>query len=760
MIERDPRPRSSPNKLSLAHWAAFYRDQARLIWEWRATRLSLVRRAILFCFGTMASLLIISTLSPNLKIDSPLTLVLAAFALTVLNAATRPVLLLALSPLPAVAVPIAGILIQLVFILLIGGLLPGIQVGSIAAAIADAVMLSILNALLAETLRASDDDSFHGTQVRRLAAREFGKPEEPTAGLLMIQIDGLSLPVLQNAMRAGRMPTLDRLIRHGESKLDPWFALLPPVTPVSQAGILYGNNDDMPGFRWFEKRSDTLLVANTPEGATEINRRLSDGHGLLADDGASIGNLLNGDAARSYLTMATIEEPPSPEDPRRLRGIFVSQVNYIRLLVLTIGEVVKELYQRERQRARGIEPRIHRDLSYAMERALTNVALRNLTTALVIEEMFAGAPAIYVDYTGYDALAHHAGPERAESFDALDGIDRTIGSMLKAARETPRPYRFVVLSDHGQCLGTPFSEVYGELLEDVARRLMGIEPGAAAIPPAEFQHVGELILGEFGRGSSARARATRLARRVRRRAATAPDPGELVAAASGNLVLLYLTVAEERLDRDQIDRLYPDLIPGLLAHSGVAVVLVHSEADGPIVLGRDGQHDLESGRILGRDPLGGLGLFPEESLRRIDGFQNTGDLCVIGPYDEATGEVVSYEGLVGSHGGLGGHQQEPFLLHPMDLPVIEERLVGAPAVHVVLCRWLRSLAQDRPDADPGGSDGSTPPSSEAPAAPDGEPSASSPPDLGSRHSPGEAVGAHATAESAPAERSVPPARRD
>ena len=261
-------------------------------------------------------------------------------------------------------------------------------------------MLTVLNAIFAEILRASDDDSYHGAQVRQLAAREFGKPGSSVPGLLMVQIDGLSLPVLQNQMRAGRMPTLDRLVRSGESRIDPWFALLPPVTPVSQAGILHGNNDDMPGFRWFEKRSKTLLVANTPEGASEILSRRSDGHGLLADDGASIGNLLTGDAARSYLTMATIEDSPSPDDPRRLRGIFVSQVNYIRLIVLTIGEIAKEFYQRERQQARGVEPRIKRDLHYALERALTNVSLRNLTTALVIEEMFGSAPSIYVDYTG------------------------------------------------------------------------------------------------------------------------------------------------------------------------------------------------------------------------------------------------------------------------------------------------------------------------------------------------------------------------
>jgi uncharacterized membrane protein YvlD (DUF360 family) len=681
MIERREREPAPSSGRLLAGAVAFYRDQARLIWEWRAKRLALARRAIFSYVATTAALWLISSLSHDLAIQDTRTLLVAALLLTVLNAAARPVLLLVLSPLPGLAVQLAGVAAQLVFVLLIARFLPGMTIGSLSAAIADAIMLSVLNAVLAELLRAADDDSYHGSQVRSLAAREFSKPEASTPGLLMIQIDGLSLPVLRNAMRAGRMPTLDGLLRHGASRLDPWAALLPPVTPVSQAGILHGNNDEMPGFRWFEKGSGKLLVANTPQGAAAMLDRVSDGRGLLADDGASIGNLVTGDAARSYLTMATIEERSDPGDPRRLRGLFISQVNYLRLLVLTIGEVVKELYQRERQRARGIEPRMHRNVSYALERALTNVALRNLTTALVIEEMFGGAPAIYVDYTGYDALAHHVGPEREEAFDALDGLDRTIGSLRKAARETPRPYELVVLSDHGQCLGTPFSQRYGELLEDVARRLMGVEPGTPVPGDGEFRHAADVVLGEIGRGPSFTARATRLAHHPHTASpAAAGDVGELVACASGNLALLYLTAAPGRIEREEIDRRYPNLI------------LVHSSVDGPIALSRQGSNHLATGRVVGIDPLGAAGPYAADSLRRIDTFVNVGDICVIGPYDEASGEVVSHEELVGSHGGLFGRQAEPFILHPADLSIGDAPLVGAPAVNAVLRRWLTTLA--------------------------------------------------------------------
>ncbi len=692
-----------PLRSASAYWRAFYADQARLIWEWRSTRLALVRRALLTLVASALALEIVATLSPNLTLGGPEALLLAALLLTILNAIARPILLLVLSPFPVIVLQVAGLVVEVLVVLAIGRFVPGVEVNGLGAAIFDAVVLSALHAVFAEVLRASDDDSYHGTQVRRLAAREFGRPRIPDPGLLMIQIDGLSMPLLEAQMRAGRMPTLARLVRSGEYEVDPWHPLLPPVTPVSQAGFLHGSNDDMPGFRWFEKQTKAMIVANTPDGAREILRRRSDGRGLLADDGASIGNLVTGDAPRSYLTMATIaDDTPNDGDPRRLRGIFVSQVNYLRLAVLTIGELLKESYQRERQRGRAVVPRIDRNLHYALERALTNVALRNLTTALVMEEMFSGAPSIYVDYTGYDALAHHVGPERTEAIDALDGLDRTIASVLRAARETRRPYRLVVLSDHGQCLGVPFSQEYGEPLEAVARRLMGdTSTRPARRAQREYDGSGRLILGELGRGRGARSA---VARRASRRRPTAPAPaddGDLVVCASGNLALLYFTCSDGRLAREEIDDRYPDLIDGLLDHPGVGIVMVRSALDGPVVLGREGRHDLLTGQVTGNDPLLRYGPLAARSLRRLDGFANTGDLVVIGPYDEQTREVVSYEDLVGSHGGLGGWQVRPFVLHPVDLPIADAPLIGAVAVHDELRGWLRSLraeAEGGPDA--------------------------------------------------------------
>jgi hypothetical protein len=478
--------------------------------------------------------------------------------------------------------------------------------------------------------------------------------------------------------------------------------MLPPTTPASQGGILHGNNDGIAGFRWYEKATARLLVANHPEDAAEIVRRISDGAGLLSDDGASIGNLVTGDAPRSYLTMATIDRRAPAHDERRMRGFFVTTVNYIRLVVLMAGEVAKELYQAERQRGWSVEPRMHRDLHFAIERAATNIALRTVSTALVIEEMYGGAPTIYVDYTGYDAISHHCGPERAEAIDALEGIDRAIGSLLKAARYTGRPYRMVVLSDHGQCLGATFQQRYGRPLEAViAEQLPGTMTVVGTTDSVESAGYGRRIAAEFGRGSGlgplvARRLPSGLRRaggRAGRGAGSGADaaPPDVVVASSGNLAHVYFTSDPGRMTLEVIEARYPGLVDALAQHPGIGAVIARAAAGHALVLGANGRRDLSASPPDDGDLLADFGPRAAEDLRRLEGFATAGDLILLGSVDGVTGEVTGFEELVGSHGGLGSWQAEPFILCPATLTLADDPPVGAPALYRQLMAWKAQL---------------------------------------------------------------------
>jgi len=62
------------------------------------------------------------------------------------------------------------------------------------------------------------------------------------------------------------------------------------------------------------------------------------------------------------------------------------------------------------------------------------------------------------------------------------------------------------------------------------------------------------------------------------------------------------------------------------------------------------------------------------------------------------GHVHAFEGQVGSHGGIGGPQNEAIFIHPSELEIDEAlreivdgtaMLVGGEAVHAQLLRWLR-----------------------------------------------------------------------
>jgi uncharacterized membrane protein YvlD (DUF360 family) len=639
-------------------------------------------------------------LLPGLSIDGPGALLLAGLLLATLDRCSDVVLHWLLVAWPIFIAQTVGLVVQFVAIVVLADAMPGVAVNGLMAAVWGAVLITLLNSLFAEVVSVSDDDSYYGVLVRRLVARDFGRASEPNPGLLVVQIDGLSLPVLHQALRSGRVPVLGRLVREGEATLHPWIALLPPTTPASQAGILHGHNDGIAGFRWYEKASKRLLVANHPDDAAEIESRISNGKGLLADDGASVGNLVSGDAPRSYLTMATIAEKASPDDERRMRGLFVTTVDYIRLLVLMFGEMAKELYQAERQRARSVEPRMRRDLHFAVERAVTNIALRTVSTALVIEEMACSAPIIYVDYTGYDAISHHCGPEREEAIDALDGIDRAIGSLIKAARHTRRSYRLVVLSDHGQCLGATFQQQYGLPLEAVIAALLPATTTVVGTTDSvESAGIGRRIAAEFGRGSSmGPLLAGRLRRAVGHPGLGAAAPlADVVVCSSGNLAHVYFTAESDKMTREAIEKLYPGLIQGLANHPGIGALVVRSEAGHALVAGPHRRLDLTAGLPDGSDLAADYGPRAAENLIRLEGFPNAGDLILLGAFDRASGHVTGFEELIGSHGGLGGWQTEPFILCPATMKLDEDLPVGAPALYRQLVAWRTQLSGEGGD---------------------------------------------------------------
>ena len=383
-------------------------------------------------------------------------------------------------------------------------------------------------------------------------------------------------------------------------------------------------------------------------------------------------------------------------------SFFLSPSGYLRSFTLFVGEFIKERFQARRTRRSGVQPQMHRGMKYAGMRAASNVLLRDVNVSLIIEEMYRGANVIYADFTDYDELAHHCGPERVESFEALDGVDRAIGTLAKAAEDAPRPYRFIVLSDHGQSLGLTFKQRYGQSLGEVVRDLMS---GRATVVQTETKAEGSTFVNAFlseitqssGVGPSV-ARAA-LANRTHdgvvdldeEEIPPPADEATIAVVGSGNLGLVYFTGHDHRLTVKELEDLHPGLIGKLAEHPGVGLLMVRSQVHGPMAFGPRGVRYLEDGRVEGEDPTEIFGPHTVMSLLREDAMTHAPDLLLLSQYDPVMGEVAAFEELIGSHGGLGGPQTEPFILHPSDWTLDEEVPLGAPAIYRNIRRWLESV---------------------------------------------------------------------
>ena len=460
--------------MTSATWATVRRRlllAVRLLSEWRPT-VAWIRSLVRTGVTNFVVLTITFWLLPGVRASGgPMALVNLMIVLALVGMAMRWVLLGVAVLVGGIGVLLLGTVLQTIVMFTGLRLADGVSVDSFL----DAWIASWLAAILATWINwladAGSDDVFLRQTLRRMARNRFDAPPD-RPGVLIVQLDGLSEPLLSWAVKAGNLPNLGRWVRTGTHTMVGWHTGMPATTPASQAGIMHGDATQVPAFRWYEKESRRLVVTNRPRDAADVERRISTGRGLLADGGVSISNVFSGDAPTGLLTFSNAGLPG-----RSARGYLTfvaSPYGLARALVLSIGEMLKEVQQARRQRRRNVYPRVTRHAAYVALRAVTNVVLRDLNVSLIAEQMSRGAPVIYCDFVDYDEVAHHAGPLRPESMQTLEGLDRVLGTLHRLAANAARRYEIVVLSDHGQSQGATFRQRYGEMLEDVVAVVLDV----------------------------------------------------------------------------------------------------------------------------------------------------------------------------------------------------------------------------------------------------------------------------------------------
>jgi uncharacterized membrane protein YvlD (DUF360 family) len=680
----------------------FYKTQVRILWEWRGGPWALVKRLAITLIVSTLALILTAAIMPGVTIGRVLDAVVAVVLMSLFNAIVRPVLLVIAAGRSLILLAVLVLILQVVTFLVIAPLAGGVHLNGFLTALIASFVYAAFNTALTAILGVDRDGSYFGLLVSSLMTKS-GAAKSDKPGLVIIQIDGLAYPILAGRMRAGSVNNMASLVRDGSHKLSRWEAILPSMTSASQAGILHGNNDGIPAFRWYERDREHLMVSSNPVDAGEIVRRVSNGEGLLSNNGVSICNLMSGDATRAYFTTAVIKaEGGGIGESKAFLSFFMSPSGYLRSFTMFVAEFIKERFQARRTVRSGVTPRMHRGMKYAGMRAASNVLLRDVNTSLIIEEMYRGANVIYADFTDYDELAHHCGPERVESFQALDGVDVAVGTLMKAAEDAPRPYKFIVLSDHGQSLGATFKQRYGQGLGELVRDLMG---GRATVIESKTAAEGSTFVNAFlseitrskGVGPSV-ARAALADQTVdgvvdldHEEIPPPADEGTISVVGSGNLGLVWFTGFDQRLTAEEIREKHPQLLAKLAVHPGIALMLVRSSEFGAMAIGRDGVRYLDQDRVEGTDPTTLFGEHTVMSLKREDAMTHAPDILFLSQYDPEMGEVAAFEELIGSHGGLGGPQNQPFILHPTDWDLDEDVPLGAPAIYRNIRAWLESI---------------------------------------------------------------------
>lgn len=499
--------------------------------------------------------------------------------------------------------------------------------------------------------------------VRRL--RLGAAPVPDRRRLLIVQIDGLSWAVLEDAMAKGRAPFLARLVRQRGYRMAPMSVGLPTSTPAFQMAAMYGVRPDIPGFHYHDKRRHADIYFPRGGDAAHVEATQAAGRRGIVLDGGTYGCVFTGGAASNLLTFAMLKRPTGAGLLRTISMAVVLAWVALKGSVVSAIELSRALL---RMAADPLSVSTDGWKWLAIKIGIS-VWLRELFTLAVAHDLYAGVGAIYVNYLDYDVVAHAWGPRHRRALRALRRVDASIHRLWRILRRVPEyRYDLHVLSDHGQATCRPYRRVTGgppieqalfddffdpstparhEVVEGRGRRLIrGLRSYRSRRAPGLFQRFVNYLERDFYRVLGE-------APDVRQRA------GIRVISAGPNAFVYFLD-SPEPLTLEEIEKRFPALASGISAARGIGIVLVRSRS-GPLCFWQGRRYaldELQAGPFAGRADLERV----VEGIRDLMAMRSAGDLVIYGT--AAPGGDVSFIPEVGAHAGPSPDEMQTFIIYP------------------------------------------------------------------------------------------------
>jgi hypothetical protein len=498
--------------------------------------------------------------------------------------------------------------------------------------------------------------------VRRL--RLGPPPTRSGRRLLIVQIDGLSRSVLDLALSQGGVPFLAHLIDRQGYRCQDMSVSLPTSTPAFQMATMYGVRPDIPGFHYHDKRRHDDVYFPRGGDAARVEAAQAAGRRGIVEGGSTYGCVFTGGAANNVFNFAMLKRPSGAGLLRVVSAFVVLAWVLIKGTARTIVEITRAVLRLIADPV--AESR--RGWKWLLLKVGVSIWLRQLFTLAVSRDLYAGAPAIYVNYLDYDVFAHTYGPRHRRALLALRRVDHAIRQLARVIRRVPEyQYDLYVLSDHGQAATVPYQRLSGgrplerrffeEFLpaahpDEAAstpprrRRLAtGIEAYRRAAPGVWQRFVNYLeedfpwILGEV--------------RQARER-----DGVRVVVAGSNAFV--YFLDREVPVPLEAIDQRAPTLVDDLSRGRGIGFVLGRS-AEGPVCVWRGKRYRLsddEAGPFAERPDLS----LVLDGIRALMAMPSAGDLVIYG--NNAPEGDVSFIPELGAHSGPSAEELHTFVLSP------------------------------------------------------------------------------------------------
>jgi hypothetical protein len=262
-------------------------------------------------------------------------------------------------------------------------------------------------------------------------------------GLVMLHIDGVGHAFLLRALEQGRMPAVARLIEEEAYEPLEYRCGIPSTTPFCQAGILYGDNREIPSYRWWDKEAGLLVAFGHGSSFKKVAHRYFQGIRPLTQDGAVIGSCYPAGARETFgLAYRERNHSDSRSTLAVVAPFFASPLRvaaWLRHGAWAIGATTVAAIT-DRMAGRPPAP------AYLVSDMLEEIFLHHVARYAVISAMERGFPTVYAGFYAYDETSHAFGPKDGYSFQMLRHVDETIGAIAahrSGGRGTPAAYELV-----------------------------------------------------------------------------------------------------------------------------------------------------------------------------------------------------------------------------------------------------------------------------------------------------------------------------